>query len=314
MEQKMQDVIEGGLYHKEQEQAENMTFEMLKDFCESRMNYLFPNNTELHRRFKKEIKIAERFYKNGRNLYEELCFSGKKIDTRYAIPYILELTDTFTNEEPVYVQVSSGSSGGIDIDTDWQGNGREKIYNYLKEKYGEERVLHVGTFSTLGPASAAKDVLRANSVDFGKSNKFTKVLEKMESWDENLQRIKGEDPENWKFYKDNEEVLSSVPHLIGKIRQSGKHAGGIVVSEKEIYNYIPVDRVNGEVVTAFPESGSNTVLDEVGIIKYDILGISILDVMAEAIEMIDEDIWEIEENGITKFVPDSYINDELKEL
>lgn len=296
------------------EENDIMTFEMLKDFCDTTIKNKYPDNLDLQKRYKKEIKIAERFYKNGRNLYEELWEKKDTLDTRYVIPYLFDMTNELTEELPVYVQVSSGSSGGIDIDTDWQGDGREKIYNYLKEKYGDKRVLHVGTFSTLGPASAAKDVLRANSIDFGKSNKFTKVLEKMETWDENIQRIKGEDPDNYRFYKDNEEVLSSVPHLIGKIRQSGKHAGGIVVSEKEIYNYIPVDRVNGEVVTAFPESGSNTVLDEVGIIKYDILGISILDVMAEAIEMIDEDIWEIEEDGIIKYVPDSYINDELKEL
>ncbi|RLD64547.1 MAG: hypothetical protein DRJ01_00505 [Bacteroidetes bacterium] len=202
----------------------------------------------------------------------------------------------------------------IDIDTDWQGDGREKIYNYLNKKYGSERVLHVGTFSTLGPASAAKDILRANSIDFGKSNKFTKVLEKQETWQENLDRIKANDKDNWKFYLDNKEVLDDVPHLIGKIRQSGKHAGGIVVSEKPIYNYIPVDRVKGEVVTAFPESGSNTVLDEIGIIKYDILGISILDVMAEAIEMVDEKMYEIEEDGIRKVVPASYIDKEIEKL
>lgn len=314
MEQKMQDVIEGGLYHKEEEEAENMTFEMLKDFCDTTIKNKYADNLDLQRRYKKEIKIAERFYKNGRNLYEEFWHRKDELDTRYAIPYILEFTKEFTNENPVYIQVKPGASGGIDIDTDWQGNGREKIYNYLKEKYGNERVLHVGTFSTLGPASAAKDVLRANKVDFGKSNKFTKVLEKTETWEENLQRIKAEEPENWKFYLENKKVLDDVPHLIGKIRQSGKHAGGIVVSEKEIYNYIPVDRVNGEVVTAFPESASHTVLDEIGIIKYDILGISILDVMAEAIEMIDEDIWEIEEDGIIKYVPDSYINEEIERL
>lgn len=295
-----------------------MDYEELKEFCISRMNYLYPNNAELHKRFEKEIKVAERFYKNGRNLYDELCdqkSKGGKLDTRYAIPYILEQTDEFTNENPVYVQVKPGASGGIDVDVDVQPAGREKIYNYLKEKYGDDRVLHVGTFSTLGPASAAKDVLRANGVDFSKSNKFTKVLEKMETWEENLTRIKNEDPENWKFYLANKEALESVPHLIGKVKNSGKHAGGIVVSEKPIYNYIPVDRVKGEVVTAFPESGGNTVLDEIGLIKFDILGISILDVMSEAIEMIDEDIYEIEDNdGIRKLVPSSYIDKEIELL
>jgi len=99
------------------------------------------------------------------------------------------------------------------------------------------------------------------------------------------------------------------------VHNSGKHAGGIVISDKPIYNYIPVDRVQGEVVTAFPESGSNTVLDEIGIIKYDILGISILDVISEAIGMIDEDIYLIEDDdGIQKAVPASYIDNIIKKL
>jgi len=299
-----------------EEETNTMNFEELKNFCESRMNYLFPKNVELHKRFKKEIKIAERFYKNGRNLYDELCHSGKKIDTRYAIPYILELTDTFTNEEPVYIQVKNGDSGAIDVDCDFSPSGREKIFDYLKDKYGDKRVFHVGTFSTLGPASAAKDVLRANGINFGKSNKFTKVLDKMETWDENLQRIKGEDPENWKFYKENKEIIDDVPYLIGKVRQSGKHAGGVVISDEEIYNYIPVDRVKGEAVTAYPESGGNAVLDSgFGLTKYDFLSISILDVMAEAIDMIDEDIYEIEDDDeIIKIVPSSYINKEINLL
>ena len=210
-----------------------MTFEEIKEVCDEEVKK-FPH---LEKKYRKELSVAQRFYRNGRNLYQELVDKKDKIDTRYVIPYLLKITDTWIDKPPVYIQVKPGASGGIDIDVDVAPAGREKIYNYLKEKYGNERVLHVGTFSTLGPASAAKDVLRANSIDFGKSNKFTKVLEKQETWQENLDRIKANDKINWNFYLDNKDVLDDVPHLIGKIRQSGKHAGGIVVSEKAIYNY-----------------------------------------------------------------------------
>lgn len=93
------------------------------------------------------------------------------------------------------------------------------------------------------------------------------------------------------------------------VHNSGKHAGGIVVLPKPVYNYIPVDRVNGEIVTAFPESGSDQSLDELGITKYDILGISILDVIGKSIDLIDEDIYLIEDDdGIQKVVSQSYID------
>jgi len=194
------------------------TWTELKDFCEKSERFLDLSEEE-KKRYKKEIAVAKRFYSNKRNLFDELQIKKDRIDNRYIIPFLLKLTDCIANKRPAYIQVKSGASGGIDIDTDWQGDGREKIYNYLVEKYGIERVLHVGTFSALGPASAAKDVLRANKIDFGKSNAFTKVLEKQESWEENLERIKGTDQANWRFYEENKEVLEDVPHLIGKIRQ-----------------------------------------------------------------------------------------------
>lgn len=99
------------------------------------------------------------------------------------------------------------------------------------------------------------------------------------------------------------------------VHNSGKHAGGIVVTPKPIYNYVPVDRVNGEVVTAFPESGSEQVLDELGIVKYDILGISILDVISDAVDMIDEELVMVEdEDGIIKILPESYVDEYMSQF
>lgn len=291
------------------------TWENLKELCEK--SERFSELTESQKKqYKKEIIVAKRFYENDRNLYEELVEKQSSLSNKYIIPYILRLTDDY-NEEGAkdYIQVKTGSSGGIDIDTDWQGEGREKIYEYLKEKYGDEQVLHVGTFSTLGPASAAKDLMRVYSVDFGESNAFTKVLQKELSWEENLEIIKAEHPQEYNIYKKHQQVLDLVPDFLNKIRQSGKHAGGIVVLPDPVYNHIPVDRVNGEVVTAFPESGSEQVLDELGIVKYDILGISILDVISDAVDMVDEEMYLIEDDdGIQKIVPQSYIDENIAQF
>lgn len=285
-----------------------MDWKELKEKCDN--SEKFGGLTDEHiKLYKKEIVVAKRFYDNGRNLFEEMGAKKDSIQTNYVIPFLLGFTDFITDERQEYIQVKNGSSGGIDIDTDWQGDGREKIYQYLVEKYSYEQILHVGTFSTLGPSSAAKDILRVYGVDFGESNAFTKVLEKEKSWQENLDAIRGEYPAQWSFYQKHKDVLDLVPDFLNKIRQSGRHAGGIVVLPKPVYNYVPVDRVNGEVVTAFPESGSEQVLDELGIVKYDILGISILDVISDAVDMVDEDMFLIEDDdGIQKVVPQSYVD------
>jgi len=291
-----------------------MNWSELKEECESSERFLELTEEQL-KKYKKEIIVAKRFYDNGRDLYEELQEKSGSIKTQYVIPFLLGFTSELSDEKQEYIQVKPGASGGIDIDTDWQGEGREKIYQYLIDKYSEEQILHVGTFSTLGPASAAKDILRVYGVDYGESNQFTKVLQKELSWEENIEVIKAEHPQEYQIYKKHQQILDLVPDFLNKIRQSGKHAGGIVVLPDPVYNHIPVDKVNGEVVTAFPESGSEQVLDELGIVKYDVLGISILDVISNAVDMIDEDIYLIEDDdGIQKMVPASYIDEEIAQF
>lgn len=107
----------------------------------------------------------------------------------------------------------------IDIDCDFDSSGREKIYNYLIEKYGIEQIIHVGTFSTLGPSSAAKDILRVYGINFDESNSFTKILQKELTWDENIKMIQSEYPVQFSFYKKNKEILDLVPNFLNKIRQ-----------------------------------------------------------------------------------------------
>lgn len=286
----------------------------LKELCESSDKFSTLTEEQL-KKYKKEIIVAKRFYDNGRDLLEELKEKKESIKTQYVIPFLLGFTTELTEGKQEYIQVKTGSSGGIDIDTDWQGEGRERIYNYLVEKYGNECVSYVGTFSTLGPASAAKDIMRVYGVDFNESNQFTKILQKELSWEENLQVIKAEHPQEYRIYEKHKQILDLVPDFLNKIRQSGKHAGGIVVTPEPIYNYVPVDRVNGEVVTAFPESGQEQVLDEIGIVKYDILGISILDVVSDAVDMIDEEMYLIEDDdGIQKVVPQSYVDAHIEQF
>jgi len=291
-----------------------MNFETLKQKCETSDRFKTLNEKQL-KQYKKEIFRAFIAYENKIDVYDKLEKNKEKIQSQYVLPYLLGFTDKITDGELKLIQVKKGSSGGIDIDTDWQGDGREKIYNYLLSKYSKEQILHVGTFSELGPASAAKDLLRVYGIDFSQSNNFTKVLEKELSWEENLKNIEKNFTVQWKFYLSNKKILDLVPYFINKVRQSGKHAGGIVILPKPVYNYIPVDRVNGEIVTAFPESGQEQVLDELGIVKYDILGISILDVISNAIDMIDEELYLIEDDdGLIKIVGESYIDEHIKQF
>ena len=202
----------------------------------------------------------------------------------------------------------------IDVDSDFSPEGKEKIQQYLVDKCGKDRVVHVGTYSTLGPASAAKDLLRVYKVDFKESVAFTKELLKELTWEDNIKNIQETKPELYKFYLKYKSVLDLVPYFIDKIRQVGRHAGGVIISPEPIYNYIPVDRVSGEVVSAFPENGQETILDDIGLIKLDILGITVLEVIDKAVDLINEKLYLIEEDGIQKIVPESYIDAQIQKF
>ena len=288
-----------------------MNYKELKLFCNDKIKE-YP---EYEKMYKKEIIIAKRYYNNDRNLAEELKEKADKIDDRYVIPFLLGLTKEVADLKPEYVQVRPGASGGIDIDSDLAPSAKEKVQDYLKDKYGEDRVLHVGTFSRLGISSAAKDLMRVFKLgDFKAMNAFTKPLDATLGWEENLGILRSEHPAEYKFYLENKEVFDLVPKFLNKIRGAGVHAGGIVILDRPVYELIPVERVSDKIVTAFPESGSAQVLDELGVIKFDILGITILDVISEAVNLIDEKLYLIEEDGVQKIVSESYLDEEIKQF
>ena len=281
-----------------------MTFKELKDYCDIEISQ-YPQYLE---KYKKEITLARRYYDNDIDLIELL--NTKFPSTKYVIPFLLGLTEKVTNEEWEYKFVKSGSSGGVDIDLDFDPIGKEKIQKYLVEKFGEDRVIHVGTFSRLGPSSAAKDLLRIYKIDFKESNSFTSLLQQTLSWEDNLKNLQEKFPTQYAFYEKHKDILDLTPFFINKIRQVSTHAGGIVILDKPVYERIPIDRVSNSLVTAFPESAQEQILDEIGVVKFDILAISILDVIRSTIASLkNEKLYLVDEDGIMKIVSEKYLEE-----
>ncbi len=196
-----------------------MTYEELKNYCDKEIQkypqYLLA--------YKREMLAAKRFYDNGRNLHKELLEKKDKIDKRYIIPFLLGITNEVIDKKPNLIQVKNGSFSLPDIDTDWSSEGKAKIQNHLKEKYGADCFAHVGTYSIMGPASAASDLLRIYNVDFKVSKLFTSFLQKDLTWEENIKVIQETSPAQYQFYTEHKTVLDLVPYFIGKIRQCLPH-------------------------------------------------------------------------------------------
>ena len=266
-------------------------------------------------RLRTELFHAEVYYKDIGDLYEDL--KTKPISNKAGvIPFILGFTKELNIEEPLtFTQVKPGASGGIDVDSDFSGEGRDLVIKYLKGKYGDDCVTPVGTTSTLQMKVACKDLLRYATATVAEANEFTKELDDELSFEENIAKLLNSDSPAKETYIKYQKVLDLVPRFLGKARNIGCHAGGVVLTPKPIWNYCPVELSSETIVTAFPESGSNQYLDEMGLVKLDLLAISVLDVIKETIELIDEKLYLIEDDdGLQKIVPASYLRGRIDEI
>lgn len=159
-----------------------------------------------------------------------------------------------------------------DIDIDFDSNRREEVIDYVKEKYGKEKVANIIAFGSLKSKQVLRDLFRI--FDYENDN-FIKLFSSTLSLEENRK-------ENNKIdvIIKNDTLLSRIYeialHLEGLNRHQTVHAAGIVISSKEISRYIPVYNQNDVKVTGF----TLDYLEDLGILKMDFLSIANLDLLS----------------------------------
>ena len=285
-----------------------MDYEELKKIILNKITQ-FPQYKE---RAIQELMRAKIAYDNGINLVDELnkLKSENNLSDGYIIPFFLGIYEEPKEIKPIELkQVKPGGGGGLDIDSDISTAGKPLVKAYLEKKYGKEHICSVGTYTTIGLASAIKDILRKEKVTFSVSNKFCSELNNELSFEENMEAYKNNHPDLYHIYEQYKPLLDFVPKISSMIRSVGKHAGGVMVLDKPVYECVPVIRPQGELATAFTESGSAPELDDLGFVKYDLLAISQLDTIDDALNMAEKDgFFEIEDDdGIIKIVSKAYL-------
>ncbi len=185
-----------------------------------------------------------------------------------------------------------------DIDWDSEQGARDKILEYLVATYGREAVCNVVTYGTYGPKSALSDMSRGLRKDTGHDTILMRKINKLPELDDaedlvgyfnNIKRL-NTDPEINSWIAGNQDTIGFANKLVGQMKSIGVHAGGIVVTPGPIYDYIPVTKGSGNLVTAFSEAdGSSKDLSELGILKLDVLGLKTLNVLKECVERIQID-------------------------
>ncbi|MER3496494.1 MAG: hypothetical protein C4320_06780 [Armatimonadota bacterium] len=171
-----------------------------------------------------------------------------------------------------------------DIDMDFEDQRRGEIIEWVVERYGADRVAQIVTFGTLGAKAAIKDVGRVLGFEPRDTDALTKkiptkpgtTLEDAYKVAEFREMIDGSDR--------NRELFESAKRLEGLSRSPGVHAAGLVISRDPLVEMIPLSRgTEGQAVTAYEMK----VLERMGMLKMDFLGLSNLTVLAKAVENIE---------------------------
>ena len=175
-----------------------------------------------------------------------------------------------------------------DIDTDF--SDREKVVNYLTEKYGEDRVCQVINFSYITPCVAINDVGRVLKIPYNIVSKISKkfVFETFEECIEN-------NPKLYEEFVDYKELFDIASKISGRVRQASIHAGGVGIVDTKITDYMAMKiGSKGEHVIQV----NKKVIEDIGIIKFDLLGLATtLNTIKDACKYANIDKWEIDINN-----------------
>lgn len=164
-----------------------------------------------------------------------------------------------------------------DFDIDFCYNRREEVIEYVKRKYGEDRVAQIVTFGTMAARAAVRDVGRALGMPYSKVDSVAKLIPReSESLSGALStaELKG-------LYDSDEEVrrlMDLSMQLEGMPRHASTHAAGVVITERPIYEYVPLSYSGTGVVTQF-DMNTDALL---GLVKFDFLGLRYLTVIHDA--------------------------------
>ncbi|MEM9417415.1 MAG: DNA polymerase III subunit alpha, partial [Bacteroidota bacterium] len=175
-----------------------------------------------------------------------------------------------------------------DIDIDFDDEGRQKVIDYVVDKYGRDQVAQIITFGSMGAKSSIRDVARVLGLPLDKSNQMAKLVP--EKPGTTLAEAFAEVPELAAFKKDLQtkegQVLSFAETLEGAARHTGIHAAGIIIAPDDLKKYIPVksDKNSDLLVTQYDGS----VVESLGMLKMDFLGLKTLSIIKDALALIEK--------------------------
>jgi len=183
-----------------------------------------------------------------------------------------------------------------DFDLDYPDDQREEMIRYTVEKYGESQVAQIATFNRMKAKAAVRDVGRAQGVELAKVDYIAKLIPGIPGKPVTILDCLTEGHEFYSqelvdLYAKEEwvkKLLDTAMQLEGVARNAGIHAAAVIVADRELTHYTPIMRGSKSTVTSTIAQYEFPILESIGLLKVDFLGLSTLSVMREAARLIKE--------------------------
>jgi DNA polymerase-3 subunit alpha len=186
-----------------------------------------------------------------------------------------------------------------DVDIDFDDDGRADVLRYVTEKYGKEKVAHIITYGTMATKSSIKDVARVQGLPLSEADRLTKLIPDRLPEDKNgnapkinisncIQYVPELKEARYSDDRNLSDTLKYAGMLEGTVRQVGVHACGVIIGADDLTNFVPLstakEKGSDEDVLVTQYEGS--VIESIGLIKMDFLGLKTLSIIKEALSNI----------------------------
>ena len=280
-------------------EGESDSYAYLKKLCEKGFAERFPTRPEVHAQLEYELEMI---HKMGFVDYFLIVSDFIGYAKRNGIPvgpgrgsaagsvvsYCLHITDVDPIKYSLFFErfLNPERVSMPDIDVDFCVNRRGEVIDYVNRLYGSDHVAQIVTFGTMAARAAIRDVGRALSVSYAETDAVAKQVPTGPqalnmTIDEALRLSK---PLR-EMYDSNEELhrlIDVAKALEGVPRHASMHAAGVVITEKPVYEYVPLSRNDDSIVCQYPM----TTLEELGLLKMDFLGLRNLTVLEDAAKLV----------------------------
>lgn len=232
------------------------------------------------------------------------------------VAYTLDITMVDPIEHGLFFErfLNPGRISMPDIDLDFRDDRRAEMMEYTARKYGDDKVAQIITFGTLGARAAIRDVGRVMDIPLSEVDKVAKLVPNIPGKPVTIGQAVEEITEFNELYKSTpylRDLIDTAKQMEGVVRNAGTHAAGVIITDRPVIEYLPLHRPTGNSAAESPVKTVTqfemNILESLGLLKVDFLGLATLTIMARACDLIRERHGvELDLNNIPVDDPETY--------